>query len=106
MIERKHPYPNVVVGYTDPDTGLFVEGGLGGGEGGGSPSNGLTNTQLRAEAVVSQAQWEDGAYVLSPEGFLLSETQYNVLTEETRTRSWTYTTDVNNNVLATPGEWV
>jgi hypothetical protein len=101
MAERKHPYPNVVVGYTDPATGLFVEGVESASEG----SGGLTNIQLRAEAVIIQPQWVDNGYIRNSDGLLLSETQYNVLTDATRTRTWSYVIDTNNNTVASPGPW-
>jgi hypothetical protein len=44
MVEKQHTYPNVVVGYTDSDTGLFVEGEKSG-------NSGLTDQELRASPV-------------------------------------------------------
>lgn len=68
-------------------------------------SDALSNAQLRAAAVVIQSQWEDGAYTLNPAGNLISETQVNSGTGATRTRAWTYETQPDGSVVATPGAW-
>lgn len=68
-------------------------------------STALTDAQLRAAAVVIQAQWVDGAYTLDASGNLVSETQVNTSTNATRTRTWTYTAS-GSNTVATPGAWV
>jgi hypothetical protein len=51
-----------------------------------------------------QAEWEDANYILNSAGQLASETLKRG--SETRTRTWTYTTDGSGNITATPGAWV
>jgi hypothetical protein len=67
-------------------------------------STGATGTPV-GEFIpdTDQADWEDAGYILSASGQLTSETQKRG--SETRTRTWTYSTDASGNVTATAGAW-
>jgi hypothetical protein len=68
-------------------------------------STALTDAQLRAAALVVQGKYEDGPYTLDADGNLISETQINTQTGVSRTRAWTYATQPDGSVVATPGAW-
>jgi hypothetical protein len=66
-------------------------------------STGALVTTAGAGASVAAQAWEDAGYILSASGQLTSETQKRG--SETRTRTWTYSTDASGNVTATAGAW-
>jgi hypothetical protein len=67
-------------------------------------SDGTTGTPVGGFIPdTDQADWEDAGYVLNASGQLTSETQKRG--SETRTRTWTYSTDASGNVTATAGAW-